>query len=778
MRYTPAFSLLIAVLICGLCIQPALAESAEEALQAVEIALKSDPNNVMFWNTKGHALERLDRLSEALDAFDKALSIDSSDPWSWSGKSNILNQMGRYNESLSAAEKALAIDSGKADFWNSKGYTLLSLGRYQEALDAFNKGLALDANNPYSQNGRAQALNSIGTGPDSSIQTIQTTPGGNTASATAKDWTDQGQFYLSQGQFSEALGAFDTATAIDPKYAFAWAGKSNALGNLGRLLEALDAANTALSIDSNFDKAWTAKGNALTGLGRNQEGLDAFDKALTLNPNFPPAWTGKGNALTGLSRYQEALDAYNTALSIDPGFINAQTNKKKLTDKLGETEVAKLNGTEKNPVVVAAKNNLSATEVAKLNGTEPAIPILPIAMVLIVLLCAGGIFGFYRMRKKVPVTDAPYQGTTPPNPFQPKPVTPKQLLPDLSDRYTESEFIGKGGFARVFKAKRKDGQFVAVKIPISLDESTGKAFIAELQNWTRLDHPNIVKVYNFNIMPSPYFEMELCDGALADQTKPIESEEAAWILFNICEGLKFAHAQKIFHRDLKPQNILLKNGVPKISDWGLSRVISESKSTTVTSFTPYYAAPEQIGNKAKDERTDIWQLGVILYELVTGVLPFQGDSMIEIGMNIATKDPKRPGELIPDANVIDAVVMKCLEKNPAKRYQSVLELQKDLALYLRENYAELLKTSVRVQDFTRSAYYCGDLVMINMLTGDLPTSYKYLLDLVHYSKGEVEAEAQELSEQIKMRMEMGITEIPEELMQKAENIVHRIHVVF
>ena len=109
--------------------------------------------------------------------------------------------------------------------------------------------------------------------------------------------------------------------------------------------------------------------------------------------------------------------------------------------------------------------------------------------------------------------------SSPVSQFTPRPLTPKQLPPDLSDRYTESEFIGKGGFARVFKAKRKDGKYVAVKIPISMDAMTGKSFITEMQNWTKLSHPNIVRLYDFNIMPIPYFEEELCDSALADQKK-------------------------------------------------------------------------------------------------------------------------------------------------------------------------------------------------------------------------------------------------------------------
>jgi hypothetical protein len=245
-------------------------------------------------------------------------------------------------------------------------------------------------------------------------------------------------------------------------------------------------------------------------------------------------------------------------------------------------------------------------------------------------------------------------------------------------------------------------------------------------------------------------------------------------VFNIAEGLKYAHSKKIVHRDLKPQNILFKDGIPKISDWGLSRVISESTTTTTTSFTPYYAAPEQIGNKTKDERTDIWQLGVIFYELVTGVLPFTGDSMVEVMAAIASKNPTLPSLINSSSQDVESMIMKCLEKNPSKRYQSVLELQKDLALYLRVTYTESLKMSVTAHDNSRSAYYCGDLILINMLTGDLPASYKYLLDLVYYSKGDVKVEVQELSDSLKMRMEMGVTDIPDELIDKAKILVHQI----
>ncbi|MEI6842808.1 MAG: protein kinase, partial [Methanomicrobiales archaeon] len=267
----------------------------------------------------------------------------------------------------------------------------------------------------------------------------------------------------------------------------------------------------------------------------------------------------------------------------------------------------------------------------------------------------------------------------------------------MADRYTEAEFIGKGGFARVFKAKRKDGVYVAVKLPLYLDESMGRSFIAEIVNWTKLSQPNIVKLYDFNIMPFPYFEEEFCDSSLDNIKKPLDQSKAALIMSNVCEGLKYAHALQVIHCNLKPQNILLKNGVPKISDWGLSKVIVSDSTASRECFTPCYAAPEQVTNKPKDQRTDIWQVGVILYELVTGSLPFTGDNIIETIEKIATRDPVPPGDINPDAKTIELMILRCMEKDPLSRYQSVADLQKDLAVFLKMDFGESLQPGIETK---------------------------------------------------------------------------------
>lgn len=260
---------------------------------------------------------------------------------------------------------------------------------------------------------------------------------------------------------------------------------------------------------------------------------------------------------------------------------------------------------------------------------------------------------------------------------------------ELKHLYDNAEFIGSGGFARVFKARRKDGRVVAVKIPLSLDEATGKSFLREITSWQRLSHKNIVSLFDANILPIPYLEQEYCDGgSLESLKKPLEISKACEIVFDIAEGLKYAHKQGIVHRDLKPQNILLtKDEVPKITDWGMSRVIAESRSSTEDGYTPAYASPEQVSPKKfgkTDERTDIYQLGVIFYNLLTNELPFKGDNLAAIALAIAMEKPVAPSELNPESREVEHVVLRCLSKNKEERYQSVEKLQKELSKFIKK----------------------------------------------------------------------------------------------
>ena len=292
--------------------------------------------------------------------------------------------------------------------------------------------------------------------------------------------------------------------------------------------------------------------------------------------------------------------------------------------------------------------------------------------------------------------------------FTPPPITPRTFPPELDSRYTDVELIGKGGFGRVFKAKRKtDDKVVAVKIPVSLDEATGNSFLKEIKAWEELDHPNIVRLYGRNILPIPYFEMEYMDGGgLEEIKKPVDVDEAKRIVISIAEGLRYAHSLGIIHRDLKPHNVLLTGKMePKITDWGLSKVLAESKTSSVVGFSPVYAAPEQISPNQfgkTDERTDIWQLGVIFYELVSGKLPFTGESIVGISNTIINEEPVLPSELNPEAKEVDDVILTCLEKKKEDRFKNIGEFLEGLGVvdekdYDKESLSEQLKKTLAKQ---------------------------------------------------------------------------------
>lgn len=258
---------------------------------------------------------------------------------------------------------------------------------------------------------------------------------------------------------------------------------------------------------------------------------------------------------------------------------------------------------------------------------------------------------------------------------------------ELADKYTQITPIGSGGFARVYSACRiRDNQQVAVKIPIRSNERTGRSFLHEIKVWETMHHPNIVGVKAANILPVPYVEMEFVPGSLDTLAKPVPVVTAARITRGIAEGIRYAHVRRCIHRDIKPQNILLTDEmVPKITDWGISKVLEENrKKTTIAGFSLSSAAPEQIAPESfgsTDERTDIYQIGAVFYELVTGSVPFENESMMETVNSILYDDPFFPPGINPDA-AVKRIILKCLAKEKQQRYQSADELLEALNDYL------------------------------------------------------------------------------------------------
>ncbi|MCJ7572084.1 MAG: serine/threonine protein kinase [Candidatus Thermoplasmatota archaeon] len=253
-------------------------------------------------------------------------------------------------------------------------------------------------------------------------------------------------------------------------------------------------------------------------------------------------------------------------------------------------------------------------------------------------------------------------------------------FPIQLSQYNDIFLIGSGGFSYVYGAKRiKDGKRVAIKIPKTTDKQMGKSFIRELNNWVGLKHPNIVEIYDYNILPIPYIEMEICDSSLDKKKIPLDTLDAIKIIQEICEGIKYAHKKKIVHLDLKPQNILIKEGIIKITDWGMSKLITEHGMTTIGLSLPY-AAPEQFSKKfgEKDQQTDIWQLGVLFYYLITGNLLFSGSDYVEYAEKITSKNINKSLKKNDIPIDVAPIIGKCLEKDKKNRYKTINQVQKDL----------------------------------------------------------------------------------------------------
>src|SRR3954447_5359405 len=268
----------------------------------------------------------------------------------------------------------------------------------------------------------------------------------------------------------------------------------------------------------------------------------------------------------------------------------------------------------------------------------------------------------------------------------------------VGDRYELGELIGYGGMAEVHRGRdSRLNREVAIKVlraDLARDPSFLNRFRREAHSAAGLNHPSIVAVYDTGEditadgTPQPFIVMEFVHGrTLRDIVKSegrLPARRAMEIVADVCAALDFSHRNGIIHRDIKPANVMITpQGAVKVMDFGIARAVADNSATVTQTAnvigTAQYLSPEQARGESVDARSDVYSTGCLLYELVTGVSPFQGDSPVAVAYQHVRENPVVPSARNPELpRVLDSIVMKSLAKNQQNRYQSTGEMEEDL----------------------------------------------------------------------------------------------------
>ena len=283
----------------------------------------------------------------------------------------------------------------------------------------------------------------------------------------------------------------------------------------------------------------------------------------------------------------------------------------------------------------------------------------------------------------------------------------------LGNRYEIIEKIGSGGMATVYKAKcHVLNRYVAVKIlrdEFTTDEEFIKRFEVEAQSAASITHPNIVSVYDVGVDGNLYYiVMELIKGKtlkeiIIEEKGPLPWKWSVNIATQIASALEIAHKNHIIHRDIKPHNIIItEDGVAKVTDFGIAKAVSNS---TITAFgttigSVHYFSPEHARGGFTDEKSDLYSLGVVMYEMLTGKVPFDADTPVSIALKHMQEDPKPPIELNPNIpSAVNDIIMKALRKDTNLRYQNATAMLLDLKRALKEPNGDFVDDNDYAEDF-------------------------------------------------------------------------------
>ncbi len=271
----------------------------------------------------------------------------------------------------------------------------------------------------------------------------------------------------------------------------------------------------------------------------------------------------------------------------------------------------------------------------------------------------------------------------------------------IGDRYEILEKIGTGGMSDVYKAKcHKLNRFVAVKVlkqEFSENANFVSKFRIEAQAAAGLMHPNIVNVYDVGEENGIYYiVMELVEGITLkkyiEKKARLSYKEAVSIALQVSMGIEAAHNNHIIHRDIKPQNIIIsKEGKVKVTDFGIAKAATSNTITSNVMGSVHYTSPEQARGGYSDEKSDVYSLGITMFEMLTGRVPFNGETTVAIAIKHIQEEMPSPKEFVTETpNSVDRIVLKCCQKSPDRRYQSMGELIEDLKKALMQPEADFV----------------------------------------------------------------------------------------
>jgi len=323
------------------------------------------------------------------------------------------------------------------------------------------------------------------------------------------------------------------------------------------------------------------------------------------------------------------------------------------------------------------------------------------------------------------------------------PIPTATAVPEIPG-YEFIRELGHGGMGIVFLARdTRLNRFVAVKMILNADfadDHRRTMFQREAEAIARLQHPQIVQVYELGECAGlPFFSLEFCGGGSLNRKlrgEVLEPKFAARIVEQLARAMAYAHEQGVVHRDLKPQNILLdEHGNPKVTDFGLAKLMDSDNTRSMSVMgTPQYMSPEQATeSKSVDHRTDIWALGVILYEMLTGRVPFRGDSSLETMQLVRNQEPVSVRQLQPKVpRDLETIAMKCLQKDRTKRYPTSLEFAEDLQRFLEGRLIQARPVGAierGVRWSRRNPVVSGLLAMVILtLSGGVGVSTRYAIE--------------------------------------------------